>query len=118
MSDEDWATAKEIVVRWGNLEKFFGELEEVGAQAKQVEQYAVDQVFNKSGFDYWLCVLQPLADAMGTCDGVFTDLRTTFDDRWEELLTALSVAAEEFEAADGGTVHAFLKPYLDLLGEK
>lgn len=107
----------ELVIRWGNLEKFFGELEEVGAQAADIETYAVEQVFSKAGFDYDLCVLQPLSDMMETLGGVFSDLRSTFDTRWEALVSALALAAEEIEETDGVQEQRYLQPYLDVVGE-
>lgn len=109
--------AEELVVRWGNMEKLFEDLEKVGAQAKDVETYAREQVFDKSGFDYDLCVLKPLADMMESLGGMFGDLRTTFDTRWEALVAALAVAAKEIEESDGLQAHAYLKAYTDLVGE-
>lgn len=114
--EEELKTAGELVVRWGNLDKFFGEMEKVGAQSAEIEKYAVDEVFNKTGFDYSLCALQPLADVMDELAEAVRSLRTTFDGYWVELTAALAIAAKEFEAADGGVAHAFLKPYLELAG--
>lgn len=108
--------ADELVVRWGNLEKFFEDLEKVGAQAGEVESYARQQVFDKSGFDYDLCVLQPLADMMDTLGDVFGDLRSTFDERWEALVAALAVTAKEIEQTDGLQEHGYLTAYTDLVG--
>lgn len=73
--------AEELIIRWGNMEKLFADLEKVGGQAGDVETYAREQVFDKSGFDYDLCVLKPLADMMDTLGDVFGDLRGTFDTR-------------------------------------
>lgn len=109
--------AEELVVRWGNMEKLFEDLEKVGAQAGDVESYARDQVFDKSGFDYDLCVLKPLADMMDTLGGVFGDLRETFDGRWEALVAALAVSAKEIEETDGLQEHGYLKVWTDLAGE-
>ena len=108
--------AEELVIRWGNLEKFFEDLEQVGAQAGDVETYAKEQVFDKSGFDYDLCVLKPLADMMDTLGGVFGDMRTTFDGRYEALVAALAVSAKEIEETDGLQEHGYLKAYTDLAG--
>jgi hypothetical protein len=108
--------AEELVVRWGNMEKFFEDLEKVGAQAGEVETYAREQVFDKSGFDYPLCVLQPLADMMDTLGGTFGDLRGTFDTRWEALISALAVSAKEIEETDNLQEHGYLKAYTDLAG--
>lgn len=108
--------ADELVIRWGNMEKLFEDLEKVGAQAGDVETYAREQVFDKSGFDYSLCVLQPLADMMDTLGDVFGDLRTTFDSRWEALVSALAVSAKEIEQTDGLQEHGYLKAYTDLVG--
>ena len=107
----------QLVIRWGQLDKFFEDLEMVGDQAADVETYAKEQVFDKSGFDYDLCVLKPLADMMDTLGDVFGDLRSTFDTRWESLVTALAVSAKEVEETDGIQEHGYLKAYLDLAGE-
>lgn len=107
----------EMIINWGQLEKFFEDLEKVGGQAADVETYAKNQVFDKSGFAYRLCVLQPLADMMDTLGDVFGDLRTTFDSRWEGLVTALALAAEDIEKVDGLQEHGYLKAFTDLAGE-
>lgn len=109
--------AEELVIRWGNMEKLFADLETVGAQAGDVEAYAREQVFDKSGFDYDLCVLKPLADMMDTLGGMFGDVRETFDSRWEALVAALAIAAQEIEDTDGLQEHAYLKAWTDLAGE-
>lgn len=108
--------AAELIVRWGNLEKFFGEMEKVGAQSAEIEKYATDEVFNKTGFDYSLCALQPLADVMDDLADVVRDLRKTVDTHWEGLTAALALAAKEFEQTDSGLSTAFLRPYLELAG--
>jgi hypothetical protein len=108
--------AEELVIRWGNLEKFFEDLEQVGAQAGEVETYAREQVFDKSGFDYDLCVLKPLADMMDTLGGVFGDVRGTFDSRWEALVSALAVSAKEIEQTDGLQEQGYLSAWTDLAG--
>ncbi len=78
--------------------------------------YARGQVFDKSGFDYDLCVLKPLADMMDTLGDVFGDLRETFDSRYEALVAALAVSAKEIEETDGLQEHGYLKAYTDLAG--
>ena len=88
--------ADELIIRWGNMEKLFADIEKVGAQAGDVETYAREQVFDRSGFDYDLCVLKPLADMMDTLGDVFGDLRETFDTRWEAL-----VAVKEIHSMPG-----------------
>lgn len=108
--------AEELVIRWGNMEKFFEDLEKVGAQAGDVETYAREQVFDKSGFDYDLCVLKPLADMMDTLGGVFGDLRETFDSRYDALVAALAVSAKEIEETDGLQEQGYLNAYTDLAG--
>lgn len=108
--------AEELVIRWGNMEKFFEDLERVGAQAGDVETYAREQVFDKSGFDYDLCVLKPLADMMDTLGGVFGDLRETFDSRYDALVAALAVSAKEIEETDGLQEQGYLNAYTDLAG--
>lgn len=100
MSSSSVETAQEIVFRWGNLKKFQEDLDMVRAQAAEVEKYAKEQVFDKSGFDYRLCVLQPLADMMDTLGDVFTDLRTTFEGRWDTLTEALEMTANEQRLVD------------------
>jgi hypothetical protein len=109
--------ADELIIRWGNMEKLFEDIEKVGAQAGDVETYAREQVFDRSGFDYDLCVLKPLADMMDTLGDVFGDLRETFDTRWEALVAALAVSAKEIEETDGLQQHGYLKAYTDLVGE-
>lgn len=108
--------ADELIIRWGNLERLFADLEKVGAQAGDVEAYAREQVFDKSGFDYDLCVLKPLADMMDSLGGVFGDVRGTFDARWEALVSGLAIAAKEIEQTDGLQEHGYLTAYTDLAG--
>lgn len=110
-------TAVELVITWGNLKKYFEDLETVAGQAGDVEKYAKEQVFDKSGFAYDLCVLKPLADMMDELGGVFGDLRDTFDKRWESLVAALALTADEIQQADGIQGQAYLKAYLELAGE-
>ena len=93
-------SAEELVIRWGNLAKFNEDLEKVGGQAADVEKYAREQVFNKAGFDYDLCVLRPLSDMMMTLGDTFGDLRATFDSRWGDLVSSLELAAEDVRKAD------------------
>ena len=76
-----------------------------------------DELIIRSGFDYDLCVLKPLADMMDTLGDVFGDLRETFDTRWEALVAALAVSAKELEETDGLQQHGYLKAYTDLVGE-
>lgn len=108
--------AEELIIRWGNMERFFEDLEKVAAQAGDVESYAREQVFDKSGFDYDLCVLKPLADMMDTLGDTFGSLRETFDSRFDALVAALAVSAKEIEETDGLQEHGYLKAYTDLVG--
>ena len=91
----------ELIISWGNLRQYFEELEMVGGQAADVEKYAREEVFNRSGFDYDLCVLKPLADMMDTLGDAFGDLRATFDERWAALIASLALTAEEIQQTDG-----------------
>ncbi len=109
-------SAEDLIIRWGNLEKFYEELEKVGGQAADVETYAREQVFNRSGFDYPLCVLKPLADAMDTMGDVFGDLRTTFDSRWVDLVSALESTAADARRADEAQEFAYRQPIKDMRG--
>ena len=109
--------AGEVVVRWGNLKKYFEDLETVAGQAADIEKYAKEEVFNRTGFDFRLCVLQPLADMMDTCGEVFGDLRSTFDESWEDLIASLALTAEEIQEADGIQGQAYLKAFIDLAGD-
>ncbi|EON25621.1 MULTISPECIES: hypothetical protein [Nocardioides] len=117
MGDGDSTTndAVALVIRWDDLPKYFEDLKTAGDQAREIEKYAKDQVFDKSGFDYDLCVLKPLADMMDTCGELFGDLRETFDERWEALVASLAVSAKEIEEADGIQGQGYLKAYLDVV---
>ena len=108
--------AEELVIRWGNLKKFQEDLDTVGKQAADIEKYARDQVFCKDGFEFKLCVLQPLADVMDVAAGVFEDLRTTFDSRWEDLATALDLTANDVKNVDDTHASGYNKFSSDLGG--
>jgi hypothetical protein len=109
--------AEELVIRWGNLARFKEDLEKISAQAGEVETYAKEQVFDRSGFDYDLCVLKPLADMMTTLGGTFGDLRTTFDSRWDDLVAALEKSVNDLADADEAQGKGYERGAIDLDGQ-
>lgn len=115
MGATDYTSEKaELIIRWGNLDKYYADLETVGAQAGDIEKYAREQVFSKAGFDFPLCVLQPLADAMDAMGDVFGGLKEDFDSRWDGLVSALRMAAREIERVDDNHSNAYRRAGLDL----
>lgn len=96
-----------LEIEWGNLDRMFQAMQEVGQQAAEVETYVKEQVCNKAGFDYPACVLKPIGDALDDVGGWFTDLRTFFDGRWEKVIGAVEQSAQNVDGMDGTIQYDF-----------
>lgn len=90
-----------LEIEWGNLDRMFQAMREVGDQAGDVETYVTEQVCSKAGFDYPACVLQPIGDALDEIGGWFGELRTFFDGRWEAMIGAVEQSARDIDGMDG-----------------
>lgn len=92
---------------WNAVRKLLEDMETVGGQASEIEEYATKHVCDKSGFEFTPCALQPLADQMDRLAAVFTAMQSTFDTRWEKLIEATAVTMRDLDLTDGRVDHDF-----------
>lgn len=86
-----------ITIAWGQLDKLFTSMNEVGAQSDEIVAYAHDHICSKAGFTG---ALSPLGDAMPTIGGWFDDMDDVFDQRWASLAGAIRRSAQSLDETD------------------
>lgn len=96
-----------IQVEWGQLDMLFEDMEKVRGYIGDLDTYFGDHVCNPAGFDFEPFALKPLADAMTTLRGFFTDVRGTFETRYDGLVHAAAVTAKDFDMRDGQASYDF-----------
>lgn len=108
-------------IDWAVMKLLFEDLEKIGGQAAELEQYAKDEVFLPDAFKYNLagsgpCVLETIATALEEIGGAFGTIREKFDTRWEGLTAALALTCRDVERTDDSSAHDFVHDLLKELG--
>lgn len=98
-----------IQIEWGQLDMLFEDMEKVRGYIGDLDGYFGDHVCNPAGFDFEPFALKPLADAMTTLRGHFTTVKDVFETRYDGLVHATALTAQEFDNRDGEVSYDFNK---------
>lgn len=89
-----------LEIEWENLDRLLQAMNTVGEQSKQIDTYFGDNVCDRTGFDYDLCALKPIADQIGKLGGMFGDMRGVFDEHWQGTTEAIIDSARAIDKTD------------------
>lgn len=81
---------------------------DLGNQVGELQKYADEKVFDKSGFDVGFdlfgkhipCALAPLGDVMDTLSGAMDDATVAFTNHWDGMIHGVEVATGLLVEAD------------------
>jgi hypothetical protein len=103
------ASAEVHVEDWGDLRRLPRVMDEVGDQVDRIVEHATTWVANPAGFEPSpVCLLRPLADAMGPLARAFADLGREFGEQWAQVREGVVVAERELTASDARAVEGSL----------
>jgi hypothetical protein len=95
------------VESWADLRRLPQVMDEIGEQLDEVVTHARTWVARRDGFEPSpVCLLRPLAEAMGLVEAAFAGLGREFGEQWGAVRAGVVAAERELAEADAAAVAA------------